>query len=558
MPMTAAVRVSMPGGSLACLVAATIACAACPAALAAADWVRLSTGLPFSNVQVDAYQLSPDGRWAVYIHDAEVDDARELWSVPVFGGVPGRISGLLPAGSEVSRDFQFTPDGATVVYRAPQDSLGVLELYSVPIRGGVATKLNGALAAGGFVTRFSLSPDGQRVVYRADQRTDEVYELFSVPTGGGAATVLNGSLVAGGDVGDFDDFRLTGDGQRVVYRADQSTDDTQELYSVPIAGGVVTKLNGALVAGGDVGPVFKIAANSQRVVYWADQQTDGVYELFSVPTGGGAATKLNGALVANGDVFPQFLQISANSLRVVYLADQQTDNVFELFSVPIAGGAVTKLNGVLVAGGFILDATISPDSQRVVYRADQATDTVDELFSVPILGGAVTRLNDPLVAGGDVSSFKISDDSEWVVYVADQEVDGLPTGHRAPIAGPAGSAERIWHRANASDPWDYAIDTPRGRVIVYGNQTLVDGIVRLWSFPLAGTPDPGGGEELVPASAFDPDGDVQSFDLYPDGTILYNGDQTTNGHDELYAVPAMVFWDGFEGGDTTAWSSAVP
>jgi hypothetical protein len=276
MPMRAAVRVSMPGGSLACLVAATIACAACPAALAAADWVRLSAGLPFSDVQLDDYQLSPDGRWAVYIHDAEVDDAGELWSVPVFGGVPGRISGLLPAGSSVAVDFKFTPDGATVVYRAPQDSLGVMELYSVPIRGGVATKLNGALAAGGNVTGFS------------------------VPTGGGAATVLNGALVPGGDVLDFN-FRLTGDGQRVVYVADQQTDEVQELYSVPIAGGVVTKLNGALVAGGDVG-IFQIAANSQRVVYRADQQADDVVELYSVPTAGGAATKLNGVLAANGDV----------------------------------------------------------------------------------------------------------------------------------------------------------------------------------------------------------------------------------------------------------------
>jgi Tol biopolymer transport system component len=544
----------MPGGSLACLVAAAIAWAACPAALAAAPWVRLSAGLPFSIVQQGEYQLSPDGRWAVYIHDAEVDEARELWSVPVFGGVPRRISGLLPAGSAVSSDFKFTPDGATVVYRAPQDSLGVVELYQVPIRGGVATKLNGALAAGGDVFTFRLSPDGQRVVYIADQRTDEIIELFSVPIGGGAATVLNGSLVAGGDVL-TEDFRLTGDGQRVVYCADQQTDNVLELYSVPIAGGGVTKLNGALVAGGNVDQFFfRIAANSQRVVYRADQETNNRWELFSVPILGGAVTKLNGVLVADGDV--DSYEISANSLRVVYTADQQT--VRELYSVSIAGGAVTKLNGVLVAGGNVGGKKISPDSQRVVYAADQQTDSVYELFSVPILGGAITRLNDPLVAGGDVRSFKISDDSEWVVYLADQELAGVPTGHRAPIAGPAGSAERIWYRANASGSSDYAIDTPRGRVIVRGNQTLVDGIVRLWSFPLTGTPDPGGGEELVPASAFDPDGDVEGFSLYPDGTILYHGDQTTDGHLELYAVPAMVFWDGFESGDTTAWSSAVP
>ncbi len=31
---------------------------------------------------------------------------------------------------------------------------------------------------------FQITPDGSRVVYRADQTTDQVNELFSVPVGG--------------------------------------------------------------------------------------------------------------------------------------------------------------------------------------------------------------------------------------------------------------------------------------------------------------------------------------------------------------------------------------
>ena len=75
------------------------------------------------------------------------------------------------------------------------------------------------------------------------------------------------------------------------------------------------------------------------MVYWADQETDNVYELYSVPLGGPAAAgvKLNGAMVTGGYVH-NFL-ISPDSSRVVYLADQQTDNVYELYSVPLGGPA---------------------------------------------------------------------------------------------------------------------------------------------------------------------------------------------------------------------------
>ena len=81
----------------------------------------------------------------------------------------------------------------------------------------------------------------------------------------------------------------------------------------------------------------------------AEQQTDGVIELYSVPIGGGTVTKLNPALVNNGDVFGEF-QISENGSTVVYVADQQTDEVVELYSVPIGERAAAKLNPALVAG----------------------------------------------------------------------------------------------------------------------------------------------------------------------------------------------------------------
>ena len=57
-----------------------------------------------------------------------------------------------------------------------------------------------------------------------------------------------------------------------------------------------------------------------------------------------APIKLNGPLVAGGVVSSSGLQFSPDSSRVLYLADQDTDNVFEIYSVLSTGGTPVKLN----------------------------------------------------------------------------------------------------------------------------------------------------------------------------------------------------------------------
>ena len=84
---------------------------------------------------------------------------------------------------------------------------------------------------------------------------------------------------------------------------------------------------------------------------------------------------------------------------------------------------MTKLNSLLSVGGNVSDFVISPDAARVVYRADQQTDEVSELYSVPIAGGPVTRLNGPLPVGGFIYSPAISPDSARVAYAGEQETD---------------------------------------------------------------------------------------------------------------------------------------
>jgi hypothetical protein len=119
-----------------------------------------------------------------------------------------------------------------------------------------------------------------------------------------------------------------------------------------------------------------------------------------------APIKLNGPLGPGQNVTAGRVQISPDGSRVLYLGDQDADNVFEIFSVPIGGGTRVQLSGTLATGGDVLvnGLDISPDGSRVLYYADQTTDEVFEAFSVPLSGGTATKLNGTLAVGGDVSN----------------------------------------------------------------------------------------------------------------------------------------------------------
>jgi ELWxxDGT repeat protein len=219
------------------------------------------------------------------------------------------------------------------------------------------------------------------------------------------------------------------------------------------------KLNDRVVNGGKVSG-FKISEDGAWVVYRADQDTDNAFELYSVPIAGGTAMKLNDRLVGGGDVAPIF-EISPDGSRVVYRSDQDTDDVYELYSVPIAGGTGTKLNDRLVGGGDVGSIyEISPDGSRVVYRSDQDTDNVYELYSVPIAGGIATKLNGALVGDGDVLHvFEISPDSSRVVYRADQDTDDVNELYSVPIAG--GNAVKL----TVGDVAEFQVSAAGSRVV---------------------------------------------------------------------------------------------
>jgi Tol biopolymer transport system component len=510
--------------------------AACP--LMAVTNVKLSGTMPAFG-EVRAFKVSPDGRYVVYLADQDTDQVFELYSVSSNGGSPIRLNPLLPHGKEVY-GFLISPDSSRVVYRADQDTNDVLELYSVPIGGPAASgiKLNGVLTEGGAVSNYEISPDSSRVVYRADQDTNDVIELYSVPIGGPPASgiKLNSVLTAGRSVFSF---QISRDSSRVVYPADQETDLVYELYSVPIGGpaaaGIkINKPNLSSLGSVNYGR-FQISPDSSRVVYIIEWVRTGINELYSVPIGGPAASgiKLNEVLTAGGDVHS--FQISPDNGRVVYQADQDTNDVLELYSVPIGGPAAsgTKLNGILTEGGAVSNYEISPDSSRAVYMADQQTNDVVELYSVPIGGPAASgiKLNVAL-AGGYVITVEISPDSSRVVYIVDRQLDGVEELYSVPIGGPADSGIKLNGVLTAGGAVSSFEISPDSRWVVYHADQDTNDVSELYGVLIGG---PAVSGIKLNGSLIEGGNVIIHYLISPDSRrVVYRADQQTNDVVELY------------------------
>lgn len=414
-----------------------------------------------------SFKISPDGSLAVYRAQQDTDEVYELYVVPVDGSAdPVKLNSELPEGGG-TYSFDITPNNKYLIYTADQDTDNINELYQVPLDGlETPIKLSGELVENGNVSQFKISPDGQYVVYLADQETNDVVELFMAPVDGSALPVkLNGELVENGDVGFGGTFYISPDSQWVVYLADQETNDVDELFSVPITGGEAKKLNPELTPGGDVNWVWdaQISGESSRVVYLADQETDGWDEIFSVPIAGGASVKLNDTLAGN---FLYDFLISPDSSRVVYRARQDDPDHYELYSVPLAGGDSDKLNAPLIDEGQVNSFRISGDSSRVVYLADKGGNSGYELYRVPLAGGDVTKVNGTMVDGGQVRRYDLAPDSSSVVYTADQEMDDVEELFQTTLAEPGPVTKLNGELAVGADIWTYEI-TSNSEYVLY-------------------------------------------------------------------------------------------
>ena len=491
--------------------------------LAGPSWsqgVRLNGPLLTSSDggDVTSVTASPDGSLVSFLAQVTGNEAPNLFVAPADGSSPA-VSLQSGFGNAGPLGFhRISPDLAWVVYNH-KGGLGAATQYRSRRADGSGSIVELTnLPFGGFASGLQISPDSSRVVYRVRTSSGGPTALVSAPIGGGLGNTLSLGV-------EFAVFEITPDSSHVVFAAGADP----VVYSSPIGGGGALQLGPSLPAGRSVSDL-RLNAAGDRVVYRADQDLDDVDELYSVPVDGSApAIKVHQPLVAGQTVFEYV--VSPVDDRVLFLSDR--DGPVELYIAPLDGSQPeTKLNGALVAGGDVTSTFgFDPTGTWVGYVADQDIDGVSELFSVRSdASTAPLKLTLPFPMGGKISRLLLT--ATHAVYLADQAVDGVREVYSAPLDGSATS-----QRLNAPLAADRTVQSirlsPDGARVVYRADQTDDEVFELFSAPVDGSAPP-----VRVSGALVPGGDVSSSNwlVLAGDRVVYVADQEEDETQQIYSV----------------------
>ena len=396
--------------------------------------------------------------------------------------------------------------------------------------GGGGGKNDDDSSGGGGTT----TPQVELMLYVADQEVDGRNELYFLDTDmPGVATKLNASLITGGDVSLEPLF--SSDASQVIYLADAVTDNVFDLWLVDVnQPEIATQLNPILVAGGNIHPFTALKLGTDQVLYRADQDVDDQFELYLVSLDNpGTATRINPVLDTDEDVNFGF-QLSPNQTQVLYLADMDTDTINELYLTDLSSpGTSKRMNGTLVADGDVSSFVVSPDGSQIAYRADEQTDTVLELFLVNTGNPGVSqKLNANLVAGGSVLSYQFTPDDLSIVYISDQDVDDQAELYKVDVNNP-GVSTRLNPALDADEDISFIRVIPDSSGVAYTADQDVEGTREFYLVRFA---NPGTAIKLNSSFPLGPGG-ISNFDISPDGKrVYYVSEENLAGQTELHVV----------------------
>ena len=292
-------------------------------------------------------------------------------------------------------------------------------------------------------------------------------------------------------------------------------------------------LSGSLAPGpglaGDVLDVW-LTSDSSRAIYLADQERDDVFELFVVPVDGSqAALPLLPPAPADRPSIPRLL-LAEDNQRAAVVADRDEEGVYRIYGVSLDGSQdLVELEGPTAPGGTLSSAWITPDGARVVSVADWNADGVYTLRSVrvdgtePPLDLGVTLVQADLF---DLN-LRLSPDGAWIVYRAD--VGSGVELFAVPVDGSQPAARRSAALVAGGDVSPEYAFAPDGSRLVYRADQDVDELFELYSVPLDG----GGPVEKLNGAL--PSIGVDRFRVRPDSAgVVYSVFTDTFGEYELH------------------------
>lgn len=319
---------------------------------------------------------SPDAQTIYYV-DSD-GGTNKVHSVPAAGGT-GTVVNDVPANF----GFRLSPNGQTVVALTSIGDDDVLQAF--PAAGGGSVVSLSTPAAEGDSDRetFNFSPDGSEVFFATDARFRGANEssLYYVPiTGGpGVEIPIAGTVIPTNDI---DHVYFVND--TVYFKGDFAVDGENRINTLPRSGGVPEVLDIENLSTGSDVDNFSISPDGNYIAFSADLETIGLFELFVVPVDGGEAIKVSDPFSAEA------IDLDITGDGVPDLSDGNIDS--DVLREPLGTAIIW-----------------APDSRRIIYLADGETDGVYEPYVVDnLLLEAITGdyNNDGLVDAADYTVWR--------------------------------------------------------------------------------------------------------------------------------------------------------
>jgi Tol biopolymer transport system component len=237
-----------------------------------------------------------------------------------------------------SSSYAWSPDGSRIAY-----ILG--DLYTTAADGSDNQRANDPTITGGAASALLWSPDSTRIAYRASNR------LYTATLAG---SVIDEATAGMQDFMRVTDYKWSPDGTRIAYRVYEGDPEVTQLYTSGPDGTDRYRVNGRLVPavpgatdGGNVA-LYQWSPNGTRIAYTADQDTDEVRELYTSRWDGSENRKINIEISPGGDFASTFIW-SPDGGRLAHILYKET--VLELYSTLPDGSDRHKVNGPLTANG---------------------------------------------------------------------------------------------------------------------------------------------------------------------------------------------------------------
>ena len=158
-----------------------------------------------------------------------------------YVGITGKIQIISQSNYSLGDvlSYKILKDNRTVIYYGDQDLKDKWELYSVDIHTHEITKLNQPMEEFGDVhANYTLSPNEKYIAYIVDEYWNNQFnDLYTLNRDTNRITKINDDLTTASD-GHIPEgvktFKISPNGEWLVYRVEEEVDDIYSLYKSPI------------------------------------------------------------------------------------------------------------------------------------------------------------------------------------------------------------------------------------------------------------------------------------------------------------------------------------